>query len=176
MKNKKYFFSIRSVTWYQRRGRLSHDFWVLNSWDWPYWWLGEMFSKATAKRKEMIVCGWFTSRRMKQRGRWWRNIRAGETGWTSVFTGMVMREKETRAVMVSEEHCLWQSILNASTVQSICKEAAKVAAAKGSGKKWKWLQHIQWAFVNQQTAGVLPSTATCKRAEEAGSSKQRLSG
>lgn len=113
----------------------------------------------------MIVWGWFTSRRMKQRGRWWRNIRAEENGWTSVFTGMVMREKETRAVMVSEEHCLWQSILNASTVQSICKEAAKVATEKGSGKKWKWLQHIQCVFVNQQTAGVVPSTATCKRAK-----------
>lgn len=122
----------------------------------------------------MIVCGWFTSMRMKQRCRWWRNIRAGETGWTSVFTGMVMREKETRAVMVSEEHCLWQSILNASTVQSICKEAAKVATAKGFGKKWKWLQHIQSAFVNQQTAEVVPSTATCKRAKEAGSRQTKV--
>lgn len=77
-----------------------------------------------------------------------------------MFTGMVMREKETRVIMVSEEHCLWQSILNASSVQSICKEAAKVATAQCSVKKLKWLQHIQCAFVNQQTAEVVPSTVT----------------
>lgn len=91
-----------------------------------------------------------------------------------MFTGMVMREKETRAIMVSEEHCLWQSILNASSVQSICKEAAKVATGQRSVKKLKWLQHIQCAFVNQQTAEVVPSTVT-RRSMRQGAGEQRLS-
>lgn len=75
-----------------------------------------------------------------------------------MFTGMVMRGEETRAIMISEEHHPCQSILNASSAQSICKEAAKVATAQRLVKKLKWLQHIQHAFVNQQT--VVPSTVT----------------
>lgn len=168
MKNKKgVFFSIRSVSWSKKNERLIQDFWRLNSWDWPYWWLGDMFLRHNREKKKK-------SMRIKQICRWWRNIRAGQTGWTSVFPGMVMRGKETRAIMVSEEHRLWQSILNASSAQSICKEAAKVATAQHSVKKLKWLQHTQHAFVNQQRVEVVPSTVTWRSMRQ-GAGKQRLS-
>lgn len=147
---------------------------MLNSWDCPYWWLGEMFLKGNSKKKKRNDCMWLIYKYENETKRQMVEKYKGRRNWMNISIYRNGDEGERNKGSNGEEHCLWQSILNASAVQSICKEAAKVAAAKGFGKKWKWLQHIQCTFVNQQTAGVVPSTATCKRAKEAGSRQTRV--
>lgn len=134
MKNKNK-ISIRSVFWSERKGRLSHHFWMLNSWDWSYCWLGDMFLRDNSKKKEGwgYDCTWLIYKYESETEMQMAKEYKGRRNWMNITVHKNGDERKGN----KGDNGKWGALSVAFKMQAVINRCVK--------KQLNWLQHnAQW--------------------------------